>query len=90
MRLTIIAASLAAACLSSGFAPAFAGDDPGMRSELGIDITDAGNTHAEVKRFLAGLEPDTRRAVLDGCRYYLEQPVMAQQATTIPFCKLAL
>jgi hypothetical protein len=90
MRLTIVAAALAVASLSSAIAPAFAGSDSTLRSELGIDITDAGNTHAQVQRFLATLEPDTRRAVIDGCRTYLNEPVQARQSTTIPFCKLAL
>jgi hypothetical protein len=90
MRLTIVAAALAVATLSSAIAPALAGSDSTLRSELGIDITDAGNTHAEVQRFLATLEPETRRAVLDGCEHYLKEPVQARQPTTIPFCKLAL
>jgi hypothetical protein len=90
MRLTLVAAALAVASLSSAFSPAFAGSDSTLRSELGIDITEAGNTHAEVQRFLASLEPETRRAVIDGCRHYLQEPVTARQDTTIPFCKLAL
>ena len=90
MRLTLVAAALAAASLSSTFSTAFAGSNSELRSELGIDITDAGNTHAEVKKFLAGLEPETRKAVLEGCRHYLEEPVTAKQDTTVPFCKLAL
>jgi hypothetical protein len=90
MRLTIVAAALAVASLSSALSPAFAGSNSELRSELGIDITEAGNTHAEVQRFLSSLEPETRRAVLDGCEHYLREPVQARQATTIPFCKLAL
>jgi hypothetical protein len=90
MRLTIVAAALAAASLSFAFSPAFAASNAELRSELGIDITDAGNTHAQVQRFLASLEPDARRAVLDGCRHFLAEPIQAHQSTTIPFCKLAL
>ena len=55
-----------------------------------IDITDAGNTHAEVQKFLASLEPEARKAVLDGCRHYMQEPVTAHQDTTIPFCEKAL
>jgi hypothetical protein len=90
MRLTLVAAALAVASLSSAFSPAFAGSDSELRSELGINITDAGNNHAEVQRFLAKLEPDTRRAVLEGCRHYMQHPVTAHQSTTIPFCEKAL
>ena len=90
MRLTILAAALAVASLSSALAPAFAGSNSELRSELGIDITEAGNTHAEVQRFLASLEPETRKAVIDGCRHYLQEPVTAKQDTTIPFCEKAL
>jgi hypothetical protein len=93
MRLTILAAALAVASLSSALAPAFAaeaGTSSPIRSELGIDITDAGNTHAQVQRFLASLQPDARRAVLEGCRHYLQEPVTAEQSTTIPFCEKAL
>jgi|EndMetStandDraft_8_1072994.scaffolds.fasta_scaffold173410_2 hypothetical protein len=93
MRLTILAAALAVASLSSSFAPAFAaeaGTSSPIRSELGVDISDAGNTHAEVRRFLASLEPETRRAVIEGCRHFLKEPVTAEQSTTIPFCEKAL
>lgn len=90
MRLTIIAAALAVASLASALSPAFAGSNSELRSELGIDITDAGNTHAEVQKFLASLEPETRKAVLDGCRHYMQEPVTAHQDTTIPFCEKAL
>jgi hypothetical protein len=84
MRLTIVAAALAALSLSSALSPAAA-----AINELGIDISLAGNTHAEVQAYLATLNPDTRKAVLDGCRHSLQQPVQAD-ASTINFCKLAL
>jgi hypothetical protein len=90
MRLTLVAAALAVASLSSALSPAFAGSNSELRSELGIDITEAGNTHAEVQKFLAALEPETRRAVIEGCRHFLQEPVTAKQDTTVPFCKLAL
>jgi hypothetical protein len=86
MRLTIVAAALAAASLSVAFSPAFATT---TRTELGVDITDAGNTHAQVQKFLAALHPDTRRAVIEGCKHYLSEPADVQE-TTISFCKLAL
>jgi hypothetical protein len=61
MRLTIAAAALVALSLSSALSPAAA-----AINELGIDISLAGNTHAEVQAYLATLNPDTRKAVLDG------------------------
>jgi hypothetical protein len=82
MRLITLAAAVSAAMLS--LSPASA-----RISELGIDLTLAGNTRAEVQKYLATLHPDTRKAVLDGCRHFLAEPVQAQ-AETINFCKLAL
>ena len=85
MRTTLVAAALAAASLSFVLSPALANPV----SELGIDITAAGNSHAEVQKFLEKLQPDTRRSVIDGCRYYLKEPATVQEQT-IAFCKLAL
>jgi hypothetical protein len=103
MRLTIVASALAAAALSFTFSPAFAAHNgsPGgsgglienhdtVAPDLGVNVTWAGQTRADVQRFLASLEPDTRRAVLEGCEHYLREPVQARQATTVPFCRLAL
>jgi hypothetical protein len=105
MRLTIVAAALAAASLSFASSPAFAAHDGSpsdptgagrtshqgrVAPDLGVNITLAGNTHAEVQKFLASLKPDTRRMVLAGCRHYLMQPLQPRWPETIPFCKLAL
>jgi ABC-type molybdate transport system permease subunit len=85
MRLTIIAAALAASSLSVAFSPAFAKS----LSELGVDITAAGNTPAEVQTWLAALKPDTKKAVLDGCATYLNDQTDVEEQT-ITFCKLAV
>ena len=85
MRLTIIAAALAASSLSFAFSPAFAKS----LSELGVDITMAGNTPADVQKWLDALQPDTKKAVLDGCATYLKDQTDVEEQT-ISFCKLAL
>ena len=105
MYLAIAAATLAIASLPLALSPAFAAHDGSpsdptgagrtshqgrVAPDLGINITMAGNTPAEVQRFLAALAPDTRRMVLAGCRHFLAQPVQTQWPATIPFCKLAL
>lgn len=105
MRLTIVAAALAAAALSLAFSPAFAAHDGSpsdptgqggtshqgrVATDLGVNITLAGNTHAEVQRFLAKLKPDTRQLVLAGCRHYLAEPVQTRWPETITFCEKAL
>ena len=84
MRLNTLASAISVAILSLSISPALA-----RISELGVDITLAGNTHAEVQKYLASLDADTRKAVIDGCRHVLKEPVQAQ-AETIKFCKLAL
>jgi hypothetical protein len=84
MRLTIVAAALAAASLLSAFPPAIAAD-----LELGVDVTYAGKTHAEVRNFLTTLEPEARRSVIDGCHHFLQEPAQVQEHT-ISFCKLVL
>jgi hypothetical protein len=105
MHLAIAAAALAIASQSLALSPAFAAHDGSpsdptgagrtshqgrVATDLGVNITMAGNTHAEVQRFLASLKPDTRQLVLAGCRHYLMQPVQTKWAATIPFCKLAV
>ena len=65
MRFTIVAAALAAASLSLAFSPALAAHDGSpsdptgaggvshqgrVATDLGVNITLAGNTHAEVQR----------------------------------------
>jgi hypothetical protein len=103
MRLTIVAAALATAALSFAFSPAFAAHDGSpdgggglthnhdtLAPDLGVTVTWAGKTHAEVERFLASLAPDTRQLVLDGCHHYLRQPTQARQPSTVPFCERAL
>jgi hypothetical protein len=105
MRLTIFAAALAAVSLSLAFSPAFAAHDGSpsdptgsgqtahwgkVATDLGVNITLAGNTQVEVQRFLAKLKPDTRQLVLAGCRHYLKEPVQAKWPATIPFCEKAL
>ena len=92
MRLTTVAAALAAVSLSSAFSPAFA--DVVDNWQMGVNTSNAGNTHAEVQRFLTTLEPEARRAVIDGCRHYLTHPEDAQTAgrsaahseRTLKFC----
>ena len=94
MRLTTVAAALAAISLSSNFSPAFA--DTTDIWQLGVDTSGAGNTHAEVQKFLKGLQPEARQAVVDGCKHILQAPEDAQNRSamgnehTIEFCKLAL
>jgi hypothetical protein len=105
MRPAIAAAALAVTSLSLALFPAFAAHDGSpsdptgagrtshqgrVAPDLGVNITLAGNTHAEVQKFLASLKPDTRQLVLAGCRHYLMQPVQTKWAATIPFCKKAL
>jgi hypothetical protein len=105
MRLAVAVAALAVASLSLAFSPAFAAHDGSpsdpngqartshqgrVATDLGVNITLAGNTPAEVQRFLAALAPDTRRMVLAGCRHYLMEPEQTKWAATIPFCKKAL
>ena len=104
MRLAIVAAALAATSLSLAFTSAFAAhngspSDPTgagrvahqghLAPDLGVDVTLAGNNHAEVERFLAKLKPDTRQMVLAGCRHYLTEPAQARWPETITFCRLA-
>jgi len=85
MRLTIISAALAASSLAFAFSPAFAKSI----SELGVNITDAGNTPAEVQKYLETLAPETKKAVLDGCATYLKDQTDVEEQT-ITFCKLAV
>ena len=85
MRLTLIAAALAASSLSFAFSPAFAKS----LSELGVDITMAGNTPADVQKWLDAQPPETKKAVLDGCATYLKDQTDVEEQT-ISFCKLAV
>ena len=55
MRLTTVAAALAAVSLSSAFSPAFA--DIVDNWQMGVNTSNAGNTHAEVQRFLDHAQP---------------------------------
>jgi hypothetical protein len=104
MRLTIVVA-LAAASLPLALFPGFAAHDGSpsdptgsggtthqgrVATDLGVNITLAGNTHAEVQKFLAKLKPDTRQLVLAGCRHYLMEPVQTRWPETITFCEKAL
>jgi hypothetical protein len=94
MRLITAAAATAAICLSSALSPAFA--DVSDVWQLGVDTSNAGNTHAEVQKFLETLQPEARKAVVDGCQHILKDPEQAQNRSamgnerTVEFCKLAL
>jgi hypothetical protein len=104
MRLTIVAV-LAAASLPLALLPALAAHDGSpsdptgsgrtehqgrVATDLGVNITLAGDTPAEVQQFLDKLKPETRQLVLAGCRHYLREPVQVKWPQTIPFCKMAL
>jgi hypothetical protein len=94
MRLITTAAATAAITLSSVLSPAFA--DVTDVWHLGVDTSNAGNTHDEVQKFLDTLQPEARKAVVDGCQHILKDPEQTQDrsamgsARTIEFCKLAL
>ncbi len=94
MRLIKVAAALAAISLSSAAFPAFA--DTTDNWHLGVDTSNAGNTHEEVQKFLNTLEPEARQAVIEGCQNVLKNPEDAQNRSadgaerTIVFCQLAL
>ena len=94
MRLITAAATTVAIYLSSALSPAFS--DTTDVWDLGVDTSNAGNTHAEVQKFLHTLQPEARKAVVDGCQHILKDPEQAQNRSaigserTITFCKLAL
>ncbi len=86
-KLTAIVAL--AAGLGSGAALAASGpDDTTGLTSLGIDISRAGGSSESVQQFLAGLAPDTQRAVLSGCQTALANP-STYAPNVIAFCQTA-
>jgi hypothetical protein len=84
MRTSIIAAAFAVASLSFAASPSFA---EGWK-DLGIDISQAGSTHASVVAFVNKLSaPGAKVAVEDGCATILKYPDAAKD-TSVTFCTL--
>ena len=88
MRRLILAAAVAAATASAGFAPAFAdttySTDPGVNT-IGVDISGVVLNHAGVAKFLASLTPDGRKAVESACQTY-SRPANGADVQTQMFC----
>jgi hypothetical protein len=90
----IITAAIAALSLSFAAAPVLAApaDDNtsyARNADLGIDVSKAGSTPAEVHAYLSTLNPEAQRMVIGGCQTALAQPETVQN-TTVTFCQLAL
>jgi hypothetical protein len=83
----------AIAALAAGIgatAPALASllDETGLNS-LGIDISHVGAGPESAQQFIAGLAPDTQRAVLNGCQTAVTFPVSYPHEVRV-FCQDAI
>ena len=60
-------------------------NDTGMAT-LGLDITGAGNTPADVHSFVAGLSTDQQSGIKNGCQSIATNPTNANPAV-VSFCQ---
>jgi hypothetical protein len=58
--------------------------------DLGIDLTDVALTPVGVNQFLASLDPQAQRILINSCVHYLTTPNAAQSPYTIDFCRVLI
>ena len=63
-------------------------DQTGLTS-LGIDISRAGGSPELVQQFIAGLNPEAQRGVLNGCQTAIANPV-SYSTSVLAFCQTAV
>jgi hypothetical protein len=85
MRITSIV-TIASFALGLGMSAAFAQDAPGMK-EFGVDISGAGTTQDENKKFTEGLPADQQVKVKEACLVAVTEPADSHPPTVIAFCK---
>jgi hypothetical protein len=102
MRRLFAPAAIAAVAISIMPVMAFADDSDTQDSvdltppasdtyfDLGIDVSNVGNSAAAVRSFILGLEPETQRAIMGACEHFMEAPATAQNIDTITFCQNAV
>lgn len=94
-------ASAVAVVAALGASPAFAqnlfddttnqggpSDQTGLTS-IGIDISRAGGSPEAVQQFIAGLNPEAQRGVLNGCQTAIANPV-SYSTSVLAFCDTAV
>jgi hypothetical protein len=54
--------------------------------DLGVDLMDVPLTQEGVGTFLASLDPEAQRILINSCAHYLTTPNSAQSNYTIQFC----
>ena len=86
-KITAIVAMTAALGASTSALAAW-DDETGLTS-LGIDISRAGSTPEAVNQFIAGLNPEGQRSVLNGCQTAVADSV-GYAPPVISFCENAL
>jgi hypothetical protein len=72
--------------LSLGMSVAFAQDAPGMK-EFGVDISGAGTTKDENKKFTEGLTAEQQAKVKEVCLVTVTEPEGTHPPAVVAFCK---
>ena len=85
MRTTSIV-TITSFALGLGMSVAFAQDAPGMK-EFGVDISGAGTTQAENKKFTEGLTAEQQAKVKEVCLVTVAEPEGAHPPAVVAFCK---
>ena len=82
MRIT----SIVTFAFGLGMIAAYAQDAPGMK-EFGVDISGAGTTQDDNKKFTEGLPADQQVKVKEACLLAVTEPADSHPPAVIAFCK---
>jgi hypothetical protein len=58
--------------------------------DLGIDLTDVALTPSGVNAFVASLDPQAQRILINSCAHFLTTPNSAQSQYTLQFCEVLI